>query len=179
MPAEFRRNGATLSLELRAMEPGHLLNSALTCPSSADARCLKSWHPFVPAAQQLISLSENNKRRGALGGSPMERGVGGQPQKTPRFHPRHRHPHPGMTLPWTAAILRGAWVGHGPPDFCLASRLALPLFFLISRLSSFGWHMQGCQMRFVKIPAILSTTPDLSCVVIRKLHRENRENQCC
>jgi len=37
------------------MEPGHLLNSALTCPSSADAQCLKSRHPFVLAAQQLIS----------------------------------------------------------------------------------------------------------------------------
>jgi len=30
-------------------------------------------------------------------------------------------------------------------------------------------------MRFVKIPAILSIAPDLSCVVIRKWHRENRE----
>jgi len=30
-------------------------------------------------------------------------------------------------------------------------------------------------MRFVKIPAILSTAPDLSCVVIRMWHRENRE----
>jgi len=48
-----------------------------------------------------------------------------------------------------------------------------PSFFLILR--SFGWHMQGCQMRFVKIPAILSTAPDLSCVVIRKRRRENSE----
>jgi len=31
-PAEFRRKGATLSLARRAMEPGHLLYSALTCP---------------------------------------------------------------------------------------------------------------------------------------------------
>jgi len=30
-------------------------------------------------------------------------------------------------------------------------------------------------MRFVKIPAISPTVPDLSCVVIRKRHRENRE----
>jgi len=36
-------------------------------------------------------------------------------------------------------------------------------------------HKQGCQMRFVKIPPILSTVPDLSSVVIRKRHRENRE----
>jgi len=30
-------------------------------------------------------------------------------------------------------------------------------------------------MRFVKIPGILSTAPDLICVVIRKRHRENAE----
>jgi len=30
-------------------------------------------------------------------------------------------------------------------------------------------------MRFVKIPAILSTVAGLSCFVIRKQHRENRE----
>ena len=57
--------------------------------------------------------------------------------------------------------------------------LAPPVFFLISRLSSFGWHIQGCQMRFVKIPAILSTAPDLCCVVTRTQHRENRGNQYC
>jgi len=36
-------------------------------------------------------------------------------------------------------------------------------------------------MSFVKIPAILSTVPDpdLSFVVIRKLHRENRDNEHC
>jgi len=39
--------------------------------------------------------------------------------------------------------------------------------------------MQGCQMHFVKIPVILSTASDLSCVVIRKQHRENRYNQYC
>jgi len=60
-PAELRRNGATLSLTRRAMEPGHVLHSALTRPSSADARRLKSRHPFVPAAQ-LISSSDNDIR---------------------------------------------------------------------------------------------------------------------
>jgi len=34
-------------------------------------------------------------------------------------------------------------------------------------------------MCFVKIPAILSTAPDLSFVEIRKQHRENRDNQYC
>jgi len=53
-PAELRRKGATLSLARCAMEPGHLLHSALTCPPSGNARRLKSRHPFVPAAHQLI-----------------------------------------------------------------------------------------------------------------------------
>jgi len=59
-PAELRRRGATLSLRRRAMEPEHLLHSALTCPSGAAARRLKLRHPFVPATQQLISFSDNN-----------------------------------------------------------------------------------------------------------------------
>jgi len=59
-PAELRRSGDTLSLGHRAMEPGHLLHSELTHTSSADVWHLKSRHPFVPAAQQLISFSDNN-----------------------------------------------------------------------------------------------------------------------
>jgi len=86
-PAELRRHGATLSLARHAMEPGHLLHSALNRPSNADARRLKSRHPFVPASQQLINSSDNNNI-----GSPVECGVGGQPFKTPHFHTRHRHP---------------------------------------------------------------------------------------
>jgi len=34
-------------------------------------------------------------------------------------------------------------------------------------------------MRFVKIPAISSLAPDISCVAIRKRHRENRHNPYC
>jgi len=64
-PAELRRNGATLSLGRCAMKPGHLLHSALTLPSSANARRFKSRHPFVPAVQHLISLSDNNNIRAA------------------------------------------------------------------------------------------------------------------
>ena len=60
--AELRHNGATLSLTRRTMEPGPLLHSALTRPSSANARRLKSRQPFVLAAQQLVSLSDNNIR---------------------------------------------------------------------------------------------------------------------
>jgi len=61
-PAELRRNGATLSLARRAMEPEHLLHSTLTRPSSANA---KSRHPFEPAGQHLISSFDNNNIRTA------------------------------------------------------------------------------------------------------------------
>jgi len=61
-PAELCRSGATLSLGRQAMEPGHMLHSALTCTSSAVPELFKSRHPFVHAAQQLISLSDNNQR---------------------------------------------------------------------------------------------------------------------
>jgi len=64
-PAELHRNGATLSLACRAMEPGHLLHSALTHPSSANARRHKSRHQFVPAAQHVVSSSDNNNVRAA------------------------------------------------------------------------------------------------------------------
>jgi len=40
--------------------------AALTCPSSGNAWHLKSRHPFVPAAQQLISSYDDNKRSAAL-----------------------------------------------------------------------------------------------------------------
>ena len=56
-PAELRRNGAAVSLTRCALELGHLLHSALTRPSSANARRLKSRYPFLPAEQQLISSS--------------------------------------------------------------------------------------------------------------------------
>jgi len=52
-PAERRLSEATLPLAHCSMEPGQLLHSALTCPSSANARRLKSRHPFAPTAQQL------------------------------------------------------------------------------------------------------------------------------
>ena len=54
-PAELRRKGETLSLPLRAMEPGHLLHSAFTRSLGGNARHLKSRHPYAPGAQQLIS----------------------------------------------------------------------------------------------------------------------------
>ena len=64
--AELRRSGATLSPGRHAIEPEHLFHSALTHPPSAVAWSLKSRHPFVPAAQPLVSFSDNNNKRAAL-----------------------------------------------------------------------------------------------------------------
>ena len=90
-PAELRRKWATLSLARRAMEPGLLLHTALTCPPTANAWRLKWRFPFVLAAQHLISSPDNSKHTcGALGGSPMENGVVGQHYETLYFHLRHR-----------------------------------------------------------------------------------------
>jgi len=66
-PVEFRLKGATLSLARRAIEPAHLLHLALTRSPDGDARHLKSRHPFVPAAQKLISSSDNNNRSARSG----------------------------------------------------------------------------------------------------------------
>ena len=103
-PAELRRNEATLSLARRAMEPGHLLHSTLTSPSSADARRLKSRHPFVPAAQHLISSSDNNSIRAAQWADHQWNASGGKTPQDSNFHPRHRRPSPGTTLPRTAWV---------------------------------------------------------------------------
>ena len=45
-PAELRRKRATLSLTQRAMEPGHLLLSALTCPPSAESTAYQIETPI-------------------------------------------------------------------------------------------------------------------------------------
>jgi len=103
-PAELRRSGATLFLGRRAMEPGQLLHSALTRPSTAAAQRLKSRRPFVPAAQQLISFSDNNNTRVAQWADHRWNGVGGQPYKTPHFNSRHRYTHTRNDLP------RRAWI---------------------------------------------------------------------
>ena len=71
-------------------------------PSSANARRLKSRHPFVLAAQQLISLSEDNSRSAALWAdhrwnAESWRALRDSVVSSPS------HPH-GMALPRTACV---------------------------------------------------------------------------
>ena len=51
---ELRRKRTTLSLACRAKEPGHLLHDRLTSHPYGEHRLLKSRHPFVPAALELL-----------------------------------------------------------------------------------------------------------------------------
>ena len=62
-PAELRRIGDTFSLAGRAMDPGHLLHSTLTCPLSGNARNLKSKQPILypllnNSSVQLTTVTE-------------------------------------------------------------------------------------------------------------------------
>jgi len=56
----------TLALARLAMEAGHLRHWGLTCPSGGKSLPLKSRHLLVPAAEQLISSSDDNNRNAAL-----------------------------------------------------------------------------------------------------------------
>jgi len=103
-PAEFRLNGATLSLARRAIEPGDLFHSAVTCPSSADPRRLTSRQPFAPAAQQLINLSDNSSIRAAQWTDHQLNAEWAINPKTLRIFDPETGTHTRMTLP------RRAWV---------------------------------------------------------------------
>ena len=87
------------------MEPGHLLHSALTRPSSAAARRLKSRHPFVPAAQQLIRFSDNNNIRAAQWADHQWNAEwADNPTRLRTLIPDTGTHKPGMTLPKRALV---------------------------------------------------------------------------
>ena len=93
-PVELRRNGATLSLARRAMEPGHLLHPAFTYHRVGTHGASNRDTYLYPSHNNLSVHLTTTTHPGALVGSPMECGVDGQPYNTPHFHPRHRHPLP-------------------------------------------------------------------------------------
>ena len=76
---------------------------------------------------------------------------------------------------FAVAILRGDLGGPWPPRFLLGP----PSFFLHFPFKFVWLTYAVLPNAFCKIPDILSTAPDLSCVVIRRQHRENRDNQYC
>ena len=54
-PAELRRLGATLSLAHRgSLDPNHILYGFLSGSSGVRQERLRSRHPFVPAARNLL-----------------------------------------------------------------------------------------------------------------------------
>ena len=68
--------------------------TALQIETPISIRCTTT-HQFIWQQQHTCD---------ALGRSPMERRVGGQPCKTSHFHLRHRHPPHGVALPRTAWV---------------------------------------------------------------------------
>ena len=87
----------------RAMESGHLLHSALTRPSSANAWHLKSRHLFVPTAH-LITSSDNNIRAAEWEDHQWNAEWADSTTRLRISIPDIGTHHPGMTLP------RRAWV---------------------------------------------------------------------
>jgi len=118
-PAELRRRGATLSLGLRAMEPGHLLHSALTRTPGAAARRLKSRHPFnTPHKNPSVFLKITTYMRRS---GPIINKVRSGWTTPQDLNSRHRYTHThGMTLPRRAWVrLNRLCTGVGRFDSCL------------------------------------------------------------
>ena len=89
-PAELRRNGATMSPVRRAMEPRHLVHTALTYALGWECTASQIETPICTGRTTAHHFIWQHQKCGALGGSPMECGVVGQHYETPYFHPRHR-----------------------------------------------------------------------------------------
>jgi len=108
-PAELRRSGATLPLARRAIEPGHLLHSTLTRPSSANAWRLKWRHPFVPAhniSSVYLTTTTYMRRTGRI--TNGIRSGRTTPQDSAFSSPTPAPTHPGVTLPRRAWV----WLSH-------------------------------------------------------------------
>ena len=78
-------------------------------------------HLCSPNNNSSVCLTKTiNCRRGALGGSPMKYGEGGQPCKAPNVYLRHQHPHPLNERPMNSLA-----PGSSPQYLCLTFPLQL------------------------------------------------------
>ena len=93
-PAEFRREGATLSLARRALEPNHLLHSKVSAPLVEHPHRLKSRHPFVPAAGRLLhEANEHDISAASWANYEWSAKIANQSKKILHFHLRLWLPH--------------------------------------------------------------------------------------
>ena len=172
------RNGTTLSLARRAMEPGHLLHSVLACPSSANARHLK-WktHLYHPSGQRLTSLSDNNSNICAAQwvdhqwnaewlDNPTRRRIFIRDTGIPPEWPSEEQSGSGLTVSAlvsdvsTPACTNGVW----PPVGVVQK--SKPSTMLSSNVQSTNLPMDCMAWRFwtMKQPNGFSTSPPRSCV---------------
>jgi len=85
----------------------------------ASNRDTHFYQPHNNSSVHLTTTTTTYVRRS--GGSPMECVVGGHQHKAQHFHPRHRHPPTGMTLPRRAWFRRNRLrtdVGHFRSCLC-------------------------------------------------------------
>jgi len=90
-PAELRRSGSTLSLARHAMEPDHLLHSALTRPSRANARRLKSQIE-TPICTRRKTSDNSNIRAAQWAGHQWNAEWAQNPARLRIFIPDTAHP---------------------------------------------------------------------------------------
>ena len=96
----------------RSHGPGHLLYSALTRPTSGNARHLNRDKHFFPLHNEPVHLS-TTREVGSMGGSPIECRVVGYPYEIPHFHPRHRH-----LSQWNSSSKNSVGAAQPPPHRC-------------------------------------------------------------
>ena len=104
LPTELRRKRATLSLARRAQGPEHLLNKRLLSPPYKGHRHLKSRHPFVPAALELLKDLESSTSVANWAESKWNTSWQKDTSRLRDFIPNVSPTPPGMLLP------RPSWV---------------------------------------------------------------------
>jgi len=105
LPTELRRKRASLSLARRAMDPQHFFHDRLLFAPTTQQRELKSRHPFVPAALELLKDQDKSNTTAAFGAELKQKT---EWQKS-TFSLHTFIPSPGLLLPGMT-LLRPSWV---------------------------------------------------------------------
>ena len=160
------------------MEPGHLLHSALTHPSSANARRLKSRHPFVLAAVHLTTTTTYVRHTGPItngmrcGWTTLQDSAFSSPTPAPipPEQPSQKEPGPSLTASEpvsgvsTPACTNGVWPALRPVSVAQQNK---PSTILSSSVQPTNLLMDCTYGLAVldheTIEWLLNTCPEISC----------------